>query len=152
MTINELTEKDIRACAQVFVEIFNDEPWNDQWTFERALTYITEFFQTPNFQGYLAMDGDDIIGFIYGVKRSWWSGDEFFIHEMGVKPAYHGQEIGYTLLDHLSKELDDKVAYLSLLTDRGMPAEAFYQKNGFEEIERLVFYSKDVQVGETVKK
>lgn len=144
MAIKVLTENDLENCAQLFVEIFNNEPWNDQWTLKGALTYISEFFYTPNFKGYLAMEGEEIIGFLYGVKRSWWSGSEFYIHEMGVKPAYQGKGIGSGLLEYLNKELDGKVAYLSLLTDRGMPAESFYQKHNFEVIERLVFYSKDL--------
>lgn len=37
-----------------------------------------------------------------------------------------------------------KITNLVLLTDRGVPAEEFYKKNDFQEIERLVFYSREL--------
>lgn len=144
MEFKRLTEKDLLSCAHLFVDIFNDKPWNDEWTVEGALQYITEFYQTPNFLGLLAIENGELLGFIYGVTRSWWSGYECYIHEMGVKKVAQGQGLGTALLNQLVNELDEKVSFVSLLTDRGMPAENFYQKNGFQEIDRLVFYSKDL--------
>ncbi|WP_057490954.1 GNAT family N-acetyltransferase [Streptococcus orisasini] len=145
MEFKRIRETDLLACTAAFIDIFNDEPWYDEWTFEGAKQYISDFYKTPNFLGILAVENGEIIGFIYGVTRAWWSGKEFYIHEMGVKKAWRNQGIGTALLERLAQALEGRnVDNFALLTDRGMPAEEFYKKNGFKEIERLVFYSRDL--------
>lgn len=58
----------------------------------------------------------------------------------GIKYPY--KKVGKALLNHLIKELNSSdSSNFALLTDRGAPAEEFYKRNGFKEIERLVFYS-----------
>lgn len=144
MEFRILTEKDVPACTHTFIEIFNDEPWNDKWTFERAKQYISDYYYSPNFLGVCAIEQGEMIGFAYGVQKTWWVGNEFYIHEMGVKKRWRGQGIGKALLEMLKKELEGSdVRNFALLTDRGVPAELFYKKYGFQEIERLVFYSCD---------
>ena len=145
MEFRKLTEKDLTTCTEAFVDIFNDEPWYDEWTFDRAKQYVSDFYHTPHFLGVLAIENEEIVGFAYGVTRAWWNGNEFYINEMGVKKQWRGQGIGKILLEQLIKELKGcEVDNFALLTDRGVPAEAFYKKNGFKEIERLVFYSRDL--------
>lgn len=145
MEFKRLTEKDLSACAKAFVAIFNDEPWYDEWTFEQAEQYLSDFYHTPNFLGILALEKGGIIGFVYGVTRVWWRGNEFYIHEMGVKKERRREGIGRALLEQLITELEGSdISNFALLTDRGMPAEEFYKKNGFTAIERLIFYSRDL--------
>ncbi|MFD1929169.1 GNAT family N-acetyltransferase [Sporosarcina siberiensis] len=132
-------------CTRLFVDVFNQEPWNDKWSEEMAEKYLLDYTNTPGFLGILAVEGDVIIGFIFGAHRVWWSGNEFFINEMCVNAEKQKNGIGSMLLNYLLKELDsENVSNLSLLTDRGIPAEAFYKKNGFIEIDRLMFLSRDV--------
>ena len=138
-------EGDLARCTEAFVEVFNAEPWNDEWTLARADAYLLDFCRTPGFLGMVAAEGEEVTGFIFGVQRKWWSGDEFFIHEMCVKQQQQNQGVGRGLLQHVEKELSDRgVHSITLLTDRGIPAEAFYKKNGFEEIERIVFYARSL--------
>ncbi len=147
MEMNLFTEKDLQKCIAAFMEVFNAEPWNDQWEPERAERYLMDFVRTPGFMGIVATEGEEVIGFLFGAKRAWWSGDEFFIYEMCVKATVQNQGVGKALLKHLLEKLEsDNVATVSLLTDRGIPAEAFYKKNGFEEIERLVYLSREVRM------
>ncbi|MBA4537277.1 GNAT family N-acetyltransferase [Bacillus aquiflavi] len=145
MEFKVFTENDLIECTKIFIEVFNDEPWNDEWTFERAKQYITDFYHTPGFFGVLAIEKGEMIGFIHGVNKAWWSGNEFYINEMGVKQQWRNQGVGKALLEQLIKELEDsEISNFALLTNRGTSAEAFYKKNGFQEIERLVFYSRDI--------
>ncbi|MCD5002146.1 GNAT family N-acetyltransferase [Enterococcus saccharolyticus] len=142
MEFRQLMKSDLSACAKVFIEVFNDEPWNDQWSFEQAVNYLRQQYQTPFFLGVLAIEKEEIIGFIYGNKRIWWEGNEFYIHEFGVKKQWRGQGVGAALLDSLEKSVPEDVTSFSLLTDRGTDAEVFYQNKGFRQIDRLVFYHK----------
>lgn len=145
MKFKLLEENDLMNCTKTFIEVFNDEPWNDKWTYTKAHKYLLDFYHTPGFLGVLAVENEEIIGFILGVNRSWWSGDEYFINEMCISLQHQNKGIGKGLLNYLIKELDHNISNITLLTDRGIPAEAFYKKNGFEEIERLVFLSKNLK-------
>lgn len=143
MEIKFVEESELLNCIAAFIEVFNREPWNDEWEPEKAKQYLLDFYHTPGFMGLVALEGEEVIGFLFGVKRVWWSGDEFFINEMCVTSSQQKRGIGKALLDRLLEELDtQKVTHISLLTDRGIPAEEFYKKNGFEEVERLVFLSR----------
>ncbi|WP_332645865.1 GNAT family N-acetyltransferase [Lysinibacillus sp. 54212] len=147
MEFRLLIEDDLTECTETFIEVFNDEPWNDQWTFIQAKKYLVDFYKTPGFLGVLAVENDEIIGCILGVHRVWWSGDEFFINEMCVKKQQQNKGIGKSLLNYLIKELDNtKVTNIILLTDRGIPAEEFYKKNGFEELDRIIFLHKNIKM------
>lgn len=66
---------------------------------------------------------------------------------MCVKTQSQNNGIGKALLNHLIKELhNSNISNITLLTDRGIPAEEFYKKNGFEEIERIIFLHKNIQL------
>lgn len=147
MELRIFEENDLVQCIETFIGVFNAEPWNDEWTFEKAQKYLTDFSETPGFAGILAWENEQLIGFLFGVQRTWWSGDEFYIHEMCVDKRHQNKGIGKALLDFLAESLGEDIDNIALLTDRGIPAEAFYKRNGFEEIERLVFLSKNIECG-----
>ena len=64
---------------------------------------------------------------------------------MCVRIEKQNTGVGSKMMKYLIKELElDGVRTISLLTDRGMPAEDFYKKHGFSEIERLMFLSRGV--------
>ncbi|SNZ15610.1 Ribosomal protein S18 acetylase RimI [Terribacillus aidingensis] len=142
MNMRACMESDLEVCSDIFVNVFCEEPWNEAWTPETALKYLKDYYHTPGFTGILAAENQDIIGFIFGVKRRWWSGDEFFINEMCVRSDKQSKGVGKQLMHYLLKTTDAET--ISLLTDRGLPAETFYKRNGFNEIERLMFLSREV--------
>ncbi|WP_152656644.1 GNAT family N-acetyltransferase [Oceanobacillus sp. CFH 90083] len=145
MQFKTVEESDLVTCSKLFLNVFNEEPWNDEWTLEKAEKYLSDFYQTPGFFGVSALENNEIIGFIFGVCRVWWSGDEFFINEMCVNTDQQNKGVGKALINYLEKVMDaNRISTISLLTDRGIPAEEFYKKNGFKEIDRIVFLSRDV--------
>ena len=147
MEFKLLEENELIKCVETFINVFNDEPWNDEWTITKAQKYLLDFYNTPGFLGVLAVENNEVIGFIFGVHRTWWSGDEFYIHEMCVKSQLQNKGIGRLLLNYLNNTLGDKISSVTLLTNRGIPAEIFYKKNGFEEIERMIFLRKKINSG-----
>ncbi|GEN45237.1 hypothetical protein AHA02nite_10130 [Alkalibacillus haloalkaliphilus] len=30
------SRNDLMKCTETFIEVFNDDPWNDEWTFTKA--------------------------------------------------------------------------------------------------------------------
>ncbi|SDC93142.1 Ribosomal protein S18 acetylase RimI [Terribacillus halophilus] len=142
MQIRICKEEDLQSCSDTFAKVFNEAPWNEAWTAKSALSYLLDFYQTPGFTGIVAVEAEEVIGFIFGTKRKWWSGEEFFINEMCVRSDQQNKGIGKALMDYLLKTADTKT--ITLLTDRGLPAETFYKRNGFQEIERIMFLSREV--------
>ena len=145
MELKILEENDLSKCIETFIKVFNDEPWNDEWTYTKAQKYLLDFYNTPGFLGILAIENEEVIGFIFGVHRTWWSGNQFYIHEMCVDSQRQNRGIGKSMLDYLIKLIGNDISNITLLTNRGIPAEKFYKKNGFEEIERLIFLSKKIK-------
>lgn len=144
ITLQRLQQHHLQQCTTLFMNVFNAAPWNDEWTEPVAQAYLQDFYDTPKQLSVVALDGDEIVGFLIGVQKKWWSGDEFFVHELCVANDRQQQGIGKQLLNYLIEQLPTSVSNITLLTDRGVPAEAFYKKNGFEEIERIVFLNKNL--------
>lgn len=143
MNIRKYSSHDFEQCIHLFIEVFNNEPWNDKWSRVKAESYLHDYIHTPGFKGVIAEEHEVIHGFIFGVSKRWWSADEFFINEMCVKSSQQRSGIGTSMLNYLAEELKSEgIENMTLLTNRDIPAEQFYKKNGFEEIERIIFLSK----------
>ncbi|MFF2482754.1 GNAT family N-acetyltransferase [Paenibacillus sp. NPDC058071] len=146
MNIKSYLLDDFERCISLFIEVFNSEPWNDKWSREKAERYLNDYIHAPGFKGIVAEEEGTINGFIFGISKRWWSADEFFIHEMCVRSATQRTGIGTRMFNYLDQMLkEEAIENITLLTDRGVPAEAFYIKNGFKEIKRIVFLSKSIK-------
>ncbi|OAB38359.1 GCN5 family acetyltransferase [Paenibacillus glacialis] len=146
MIIRPFESDDLRKCTTLFVNVFNREPWNDNWSIEAAKQYLVDYIQTPGFRGFIAEDGSEIRGFIFGFRKRWWEGDEFFVNEMCVQVDEQRSGIGTKLINYIEGDLIHAgIENITLLTNREIPAEEFYKKNGFNEIERLIFLHKRIK-------
>ncbi|WP_433946724.1 GNAT family N-acetyltransferase [Paenibacillus sp. SN-8-1] len=145
MKFRNFSEADFRLCVDLFISVFNQEPWNDEWSREYAEQYLNDYIKASGFRGYIAEDEAGIKGFIVGVRKRWWSGDEFFINEMCVETNCQRSGIGSQLINYVQENMKSEgIARITLLTNRGIAAEHFYKKNGFIEIERLIFMNKEL--------
>ncbi|WP_339237409.1 hypothetical protein [Oceanobacillus sp. FSL W7-1281] len=93
MQFKNVAEEDLLPCSKLFLTVFNAEPWKDEWTLERARQYLSDFYPTPGFLGVLAVENEEIIGFIFGARRAWWNGDEFFIKKRRENSLFKRVEI-----------------------------------------------------------
>ncbi|RRJ61731.1 GNAT family N-acetyltransferase [Paenibacillus oralis] len=144
MNIRHYSFEDFQGCVELFIHVFNQEPWKDNWTQEKARQYLQDYIDTPGFKGVVA-DDINIKGFIMGIRKRWWSGDEFFINEMCVDTANQRSGVGTRLLDHLDNALKSEgIERITLLTSKGVPAEQFYRKNGLSTIDDLIFMYKKI--------
>jgi len=141
--IRPFADPDLEACADLFIQVFSRPPWNDRWpSTEVAYAYLKEFVDTPGFQGFVAIVDQQIVAFLLGHLKRWWSGSEYYIDEFGVHPDAQGQGIGTMLVDHLKQTLLQAGIYtITLLTARDTPAAAFYEKQGFVTHQRMAFMS-----------
>ncbi len=125
--------EDLDKCVELFRKVFRADPWYDDWiSFDQARDYLSELIENPVFEGFVACEDSDIIAVCFGHKRSWWMGKEFFVDEFYVENERQGNGIGTKLLDYVAESLAGEVyTRLTLLTNKEIPAESFYLKNGF---------------------
>ena len=133
LLMRKFTIEDTDKCAELYMEVFSAYPWYDKWaSFEQTRTYLMELIENPVFEGFIAYNGLEIVAVCFGRKRSWWSGNEFFIDEFYVRNGSQGNGIGTQMLNYVKKSLlEQDYNRLVLLTNKGIPAEEFYIKNGF---------------------
>lgn len=140
ITLRQLTPADQADCARLLVQVFNQPPWNDNWTVERAAAYVQDFFDAPRFRGFAALDGMRLIGMCLGHVKLWWQDDEYCLDEFCIHSDYQRRGLGGQLLGYARRQLAaEGVACCTLLTASGTPAEAFYRGRGFRRVDEMIF-------------
>jgi aminoglycoside 6'-N-acetyltransferase I len=140
--IQTFTTEYLDKCAHLYVEVFNAEPWNEQWTFETARTKLFEILNTPGFVGFVFKQ-DELLGFIAGYCKQGQKSQSFYLEEICVQPYKQHQGIGTMLLNQLMDTLTAmKVTGVYLLTNKDGQAEAFYTKHGYQRSQYLIFMAK----------
>jgi aminoglycoside 6'-N-acetyltransferase I len=140
ITIRDFRPDDFDGCTKLFIQVFRQAPWNDDWSLERAKLYLRDIVMLPNFYGVVAQNESEIIGMCWGHIKRWWVRDEFYVDEMCVASERQRQGIGQQILIYAKQKLGEQdVSELTLLTARDSAAESFYQKQGFVVLKNLVF-------------
>ena len=104
----------IAEYAELFVSVFNAEPWNDSWTKETAQIRIENK------------------GIIWGQKEQYYDGTHFQIQEFCVKTSEQNKGYGNAMLKALEKALSEiGVKNIYLITSKGAKTEGYYSKRGF---------------------
>jgi len=126
------------ACAEILVSAYNGEPWNDNWTAEKALEKLTCFCNSPKFLGWKAYQDDQLTGCCVGNIEPYYTGDYFFLKEMFVSPRAQGQGIGVRLLEVIKRDLETFGIHQIILftTHAGFPFN-FYLNAGFSEMDGM---------------
>ncbi len=143
MEIIEMRKIDLEKYVELFVSVFNTEPWNDSWTEETARIRIKNMMDTNTFIGKALIDNDNIIGMIWGQKEQYFDGIHFQIQEFCVRTNIQGKGYGTVLLDALKTSLkNDNISNIYLITSKGERTEGFYQKKGFQTSDYIIVMSQ----------
>ncbi|MBN1813348.1 MAG: GNAT family N-acetyltransferase [Anaerolineae bacterium] len=144
-----IEEKDIPECAEVFTAVFGGEPWNEAWHVADAQARLEEMVRTPGFHGVLVASDDKLLGFAMGHTEQWQHGKKhFYLQEICVLPDYQQRGLGSGLVQVLCRDLmalDVEAIYL--LTARKSPAQAFYEKLGFDVNPEMIMMGKYLDEG-----
>lgn len=54
MNIRHYASEDFQGCVELFMNVFNEEPWKDRWTQGTAEQYLKDYMDTPGFTGIVA--------------------------------------------------------------------------------------------------
>lgn len=141
----ELTKEHIREIAEIYVDAFNSEPWNDEWTIESASKRISQMINCEGFDGLVAYEDEKLIGMILGNHEYYYNGMHFNIKEFCVDLKIRGRGIGSSLIEGFIKRLKNKgIDEIILFTSRTDGTEGFYKKHGFESFEGMVMMGKEI--------
>jgi aminoglycoside 6'-N-acetyltransferase I len=132
---------DLDRCVRLFVKVFSQEPWEDQWpSLARAKAYLSDIVNTPGFRGFVLYEGRTILGLCFGHEVRWWAGDEFYIDEFCIDSDVQRRGLGTELMNHVKQDLlGDGIQFAVLLTERETLAERFYAKQGFTPSAKTTF-------------
>lgn len=145
MKIKEISLNDLEQCSDLLIQAYNGEPWNNNWTTETAKKYLQEFMDSTRFIGFALLNDNNIIGAAFCHERTWWTNDELYIDELYISPNYQNQGCGKQLLQFIEQYIkDNKLAGITLLTNKYMPALKFYNKNEFTNAEHVIFMYKEI--------
>ena len=144
MQIREIKDEDLEACSSLYTRVFSESPWSEVWSQDIALTRLRHFYKSEVFFGLLVED-KNILGFVLGNTEPFINDTWFYLREMCIDNKFQNQGIGTTLLSELKKHLTLKsVKNIYLATERDFPASYFYQKNGFLEEKKMIFFYKEL--------
>ncbi|NQJ67958.1 GNAT family N-acetyltransferase [Streptococcus suis] len=146
MELKELTLADIEMVKQLFLSVFSQEPWNDDWSDEEQLDrYIGDLLEHPRALCFGLIDQDSLIAISIGNIRYWYEGTEYRIEELCIARDYQGRGIGQDFLKRIEEQLvERKIVHILLQTERNLPAFSFYEKCGFRALEEDVTMVKKV--------
>jgi aminoglycoside 6'-N-acetyltransferase I len=139
-----IEHRDIPECAKVFIAVFGNEPWDEDWNVADAQARLDEIYHTPGFYGVVAADGDDVLGFAMGHVEQWQRGKKhFYLVEMCVLPNHQQRGLGASLMQTLCGDLAKTgVEVIYLLTAQDSAAQGFYEKLGFEVNPEMILMGK----------
>jgi len=145
MNIRLLAKDDIEECAAVYMQAYNQPPWNYNFSQEKAVKYLTEYTDRGRFVGFVMTEGENIVGAMLGHSKTWWTNDLIYVDELFVSPDSRGKGYGKKLLNHVENyAMDEGYEVITLMTNKHMPAFEFYQHLDYIHAEHFVFLFKPI--------
>jgi aminoglycoside 6'-N-acetyltransferase I len=142
MDIRKIEEKDLEALAELFVSVFNSEPWSESWTKEWAYERLSIIFKSYRFYGYLAEKGNAPVGAVFSRIGSFKGELELEIIETFVGGIEQRKGVGKCLLEALKLQAKKEgIVCFVLQTDKTTFAKNFYLKYGFQGHEQNLLMS-----------
>ena len=142
MEIKIANQNDIQALAEAMAAAYSEEPWNENWSFEKAERRIRAILGNFEATGLAAIEGEKIIGGLLGYVDPYAEEDFFFVSELFVIPDKKKQGLGKQLLAELEKILIKKnIRVIQLISmDYNEP---FYKKCGLNRDACSVQYKRN---------
>ncbi len=129
--------------AGLYMDVFNDAPWNDRWQPEQARKRLQDIIDTPGFYGIAEVADGKPIGMVMGRAEQYYDGLHFLISEFCVIGNMQGQGVGTGILKIMMQKLKSMgIIKCYLITSHGHRTEGFYQKNGFKVIDMMCVMSR----------
>lgn len=145
MYYEEITIEHLDELASSYVETFNSEPWNDEWTICTAEKRLHQMINTEDSYGLCAYRDGVMCGAIIGCMEQFYNGIMFNVKEFWVKNGMLGNGIGTQIFAEFEKKLKEKqVSEIILFTSKGDFTEHFYHKQNMKSNPQMIFMHKKI--------
>ncbi|KRL61348.1 GNAT family N-acetyltransferase [Latilactobacillus fuchuensis] len=142
MHIRNFEPTDIKSAAELYVKTFQQAPWSEDNQVADIERHFQRLLSMNTAQSWVLEVDHKIVGIALGFVRSWYRGEEYQLDTLCIDPEKQGQGYGKALIQALQAELVANDVHAMILdTDRGMPAEKFYQKLAFTKLDDSVLYA-----------
>ena len=144
MKLRVLTIQDKDPITELFIDVFTQDPWNDDWSDpEQLRAYIDDLIGQRNSLTIGYFCDEQLVGLSMGRVKHWYEGTEYCVDEFCIAGPFQHQGIGSRFLSEIEAYLTERgIRCLYLQTDKDVPAHSFYLKNGFEEQRNSVSLAK----------
>ena len=134
-------ESDIEGLAIAMSKAYSEEPWNEQWSSERAVRRVQAIVGNYQSIGLVAKDEGVIVGGLLGFVDPYADEDFFYVSEIFVVPEYKKQGIGRNLIRKLEEEIKERgISVVQLMSIE--PNEVFYGKCGLSKDDVSVLFKR----------
>jgi GNAT superfamily N-acetyltransferase len=144
LVLKRMKKRMIKECVDLFIDTFSKEPWNDVYdSREKIVRFFRNHIKNNYFLGYVAKQDKKIVALSVGMKKPWVEGVEYYVDEFCVSYELQGKGIGTWFMKAI--EEDTKKLGLNgffLNTERGYPAQKFYERNGFKILRNTIVMGK----------
>ncbi len=143
--IRKMKKGDITECTGILCKVYNNDMWQCRWTEETGSAYLEDYFESKKFVGFVLEIDGRIIGAMFAHEKVWWNNSELYVDEMFVLPEMQRKGFGGMLINAAEDFVrENRLAGLTLCTNKYAPAPNFYRKNGFTENEFIIFMYKEM--------
>ena len=136
-----ITQDNLKNAAALYINVYNAEPWNIDWSYSTAYARLMSIVKSPGFTGFLCIDDDGMpCSLIMGNMEPLFDGSFYFnIKDFCVEPSKQGRGIGTEvlnyLIDNIKRQNINKIHCHTLsLPD----TEQFLKGRGFKEIDNII--------------
>ena len=141
MEIKLINQNDIPTLAVAMAAAYSEDPWNENWTQEKAERRIRAILCNFEAMGLTAFEDGKIIGALLGYVDPYAEEYFFFVSELFVIPEKMKHGVGKQLLVELEKNLKEKNIHVVQLISIDYN-EAFYKKCGLNRDACSVQYKR----------
>lgn len=140
--IKEIKLEDVKEITELFIDSFNNPPWNDEWTYNTASKRLIDIINTPGYYGMAYYEDNVLLGMIMGRAEQYFNGESFQILEFCIRRNMQRQGLGRKLLTEFKNKLKEKnIVSVFLITLHGHSTEGFYKNNGFKCDDNMLIMS-----------
>lgn len=144
LVLKKFKRRMLQESVDLFIDTFTKEPWKDVYeSREKIVDFFRNHYKNNYFVGYAAKQGKRIVALSIGMKKPWVKGVEYYIDEFFVSHDLQGKGIGTWFLKAIEEDIKKRgLEGMILNTERGYPAQKFYEKNGFKVLRNAIVMGK----------
>ena len=94
VTVRDYQPGDLDECVALYLRIFGEPPWEEQWDPADARAHLEQILLTPGSLGLVALEDDQIMGMLMGVEKRTSTGGAFIVDDVFVEGAKQRHRVG----------------------------------------------------------